>query len=57
MAIGGNKESDGATGEVVYDTVADVESSGAEESVGGCHATDEMKAAAAKAGKSEILER
>jgi len=53
------KTSSNISREHVYDSVADVPTSGTPEgeSAGGCHATDEMKAAAKKAGKSEVLER
>ena len=60
MANNDNNES-GETSkrERVYDTVADVPASGgdAADTAGACHASGEMKAAARKAGKSEILDR
>ena len=45
--------------EPVHDSVADVPTSGAKDAApaGGCHSTEKMKAAAKKAGKSEILEQ
>ncbi len=57
MADGEDKQA--TSTEVVYESVAEVPTSGtaAPESAGGCHATDEMKAAAAKAGKSAVLEQ
>ena len=59
MANDNNKPGDSSMRERVYDTVADVPTSGNADvdATGGCHATDEMKAAARKAGKSEILDR
>jgi chlorophyllide a reductase subunit Y len=47
------------SGERVYDSVAEVPTSGTPDAApaGGCHATDEMKAAAKKAGKSDVLEQ
>ena len=45
--------------ERVYESVADVPTSGTPDGVSadGCHATGEMKAAARKAGKSDVLEQ
>ncbi len=59
MAKKSDKSAAKASRERVYDRVADVPTSGTPDagSAGGCHATDEMKAAARKAGKSEILEQ
>ncbi len=57
MANGDNKLSDTAAEAAALAGVADAPASAAVESADGCHATDKMKAAAAKAGKSEVLER
>ena len=47
------------TGEerVEFDSIVDAPDSAPDQSTGGCHANDEMKKAAADAGKSDVLDR